>query len=154
MTALEAHKLLREGDRAFNANQFARSAECYKGALHIVQNLSQDERQQTDCAALTAACNAGLSGALGALGQHVESLRHAEEALAFYDRFGHLYPMEHLNHVQCIVNQGAALANLGQPDEALVYMTRALDMLSAPVSLEARRLRSIIQHNIDAIRQQ
>ena len=77
-----------------------------------------------------ASCNAGLSGSLGRLGRHRESLAAAEAALAFFGRRQGGSPAELGKWLMAIVNRGAALATLGRPTEALQAFQHAKEMLS------------------------
>ncbi len=82
----EALKSWKEGDRLFAVGDFASSVSSYKRALDLSRSLPPEE--EFDHLGFEASCNAGLSGSLGRLGKHTESLVAADAALAFFDRCG------------------------------------------------------------------
>jgi hypothetical protein len=145
--ALEALKRLKEGDDSSKLGNYEKSASCYYRAMNIAEELSEDEL--FDRRVFIAACNAGLSGALGSLGQPEEALVRAEKALSFYTRAGAMYPAESSRWFIAMFNKGALLAHLGHSNEALNALQQAKAMLSA--SLEADKWRSMCEQNIQAI---
>ena len=104
-------KVLRDGDRLFHQGNYKGSVECYNKALTLCPSLPVDEK--FDRRRFEASCQAGLSGSLGRLGKHLESLAAANKALLFYDECGEMYPADTGRWLMAMVNQGTALAALG-----------------------------------------
>ena len=73
-------------------------------------------------------CQAGLSGSLGRLGNHLESFAAANKALLFYDENGEIYPADTGRWLMAIVNQGTALAALGCFSDAMAAFQRAKEI--------------------------
>jgi tetratricopeptide (TPR) repeat protein len=107
----DMQKFWREGDMLFRQCNFEGSVECYNKALKLCMSLPVNEK--FDRRRFEASCQAGLSGALGRLGKHIESFAAANQALAFYDQFGEMYPADMGRWLMAMVNQGTALATLG-----------------------------------------
>jgi len=147
----EALKSWKEGDRLFDAGNFAGSVSSYKRALDLSRSLPTEE--EFDHLGFEASCNAGLSGSLGRLGRHAESLVAADAALVFFDRSGNMYPVEAGKWMMAVVNRGAALAMLSRPNEALEAFKRAKKMLSerGMNSVENRQWISIVDQNISSV---
>ncbi len=147
----EALKSWKEGDGLFDAGDFAGSASSFKKALDLSISLPPDE--DFDHPGFEASCNAGLSGSLGRLGRHRESLAAADTALAFFDRCGDMYPVEPGKWMMAVVNRGAALAMLDRPRDALEAFQRAKKMLSerGMNNAENRQWLTMVDQNISSV---
>lgn len=127
----------KQGDARFNAGDHELSVTHYRRALQLSRSLPAAE--PFDHGVFEASCNAGLSGSLGRLGRHRESLEAANEALGFFDRalpgsqakVGNMYPAESGKWLMASVNQGVALACLGRNEEALVSLLKAQALIRA-----------------------
>ena len=153
-TAAKVRESLRswkEADRLFDAGDFGKSASSYRKALDLAQSLPAEE--EFDHPGFAASCNAGLSGSLGRLGKHHESLAAADAALAFFDRAGDMYPAEAGKWMMAVVNRGAALAVLSRPREALEAFKRAKKMLveRGMNSAENKQWISMVDQNISSV---
>jgi len=148
----EALRSWKEGDRLFDSGDFEGSVGSYTRALDLSRSLPPEE--EFDHLGFEASCNAGLSGSLGRLGSHRESLAAAEAALAFFNRCGDMYPVEAGKWLMAVVNRGAALAMLGRPSEALEAFERAKKMLSdrGMDKAENRQWVAMVDQNISSIR--
>lgn len=147
--ALEALKSWKDGDRKFDGGDFAGSAASYQRALALSRSLPPEE--EFDHPGFEASCHAGLSGALGRLGRHEESLAAADAALAFFDRVGNMYAAEAGKWIMAVVNRGAALAMLDRPREALEAFERAKRMLSDR-GISNPQWSAMVDQNISAVR--
>jgi tetratricopeptide (TPR) repeat protein len=147
----ESLKSWKEGDRLFDTGDFAGSATSYRRALDLSRSLPAEE--EFDHAGFEASCNAGLSGSLGRLGKHRESLAAADAALTFFDRHGDMYPVEAGKWMMAVVNRGAALAMLDRPREALEAFQRAKKMLSDRGMNDAanREWMAMVNQNISSV---
>ncbi len=147
----EALKSWKEGDGLFDAGDFAGSASSFKRALDLSISLPPEE--DFDHPGFEASCNAGLSGSLGRLGRHRESLAAADAALAFFDRCGDMYPVEQGKWLMAVVNRGAALAMLDRPRDALEAFQRAKKMLSerGMNNAENRQWVTMVDQNISSV---
>lgn len=143
---IQALALIKSGDRAFDAGDPARALSSFNEARSLAQKVPADEWDQEGFLAVCSAC---ISGALGALGRAEEAAQEADRAILFFDRHGHMYPLEHGRWVMATFNKGAALAQLDRPSEALVLIRKAKSML--PAGAEHQRLRSMCDHNIKLI---
>jgi hypothetical protein len=100
----EALESWKDGDLKFDVVDFEGSVRSYEKALELSRSLPSDE--PFDHFGFEASCYAGLSGALGRLGRHRESLATAEAALAFFDRCGEMYPVEAGKWLMAVVKRG------------------------------------------------
>lgn len=124
----EALKSWKEGDLKFGSGDFEGSVRSYTRALDVAKSLPNDE--PFNHLGFAASCTAGLSGALGRLDRHQESLAAAESALSIFDRHGTMHTTEVGKWMMAIVNKGTALVMLGRPREALDTFRRAKKMFS------------------------
>ena len=147
----EALKSSREADRKFDAGDFEGAASSCRRALDLSISLPSEE--EFDHPGFEASCNAGLSGALGRLGKHRESLAAADTALAFFDRCGDMYPVAAGKWMMAVVNRGAALAMLDRPRDALEAFQRAKKMLSerGMNSAENQQWVTMVDQNISTV---
>ncbi len=139
-----AEQALRQGD---NQGAF----ECFQKALRLLGQLPADA--EFDRRSFEASCQAGLSGALGKLGKHMESFAAANKALTFYYSLGEI-PVEDVGRfLMAQVNQGTALAALGCLPAALEALERAKDVFRRK-GLDTRTNRAwldAVDGNIEAI---
>jgi tetratricopeptide (TPR) repeat protein len=118
----------RQAEHAFSCGNFQGVVASYRKALHLCQSLPETEK--FDRCRFEASVQAGLSGALGNLGKHMESLAAANKALVFYDQSGEKYPADTGRWLMAQVNQGAALAALGCFPAALEALGRAKEIFA------------------------
>jgi tetratricopeptide (TPR) repeat protein len=116
----------RQAEHAFSCGNFQGAVASYRKALTLCQSLP--ESTNFDRSRFEASVQAGLSGALGNLGKHLESLAAANKALAFYDQHGENYPVDTGRWLMAQVNQGTALASLGCFPAALEALGRAKEI--------------------------
>jgi hypothetical protein len=142
-----AEAALRQGD-----NQGATVG--YEKAMRLLGQLPVD--CEFDRRKFGAAIYAGLSGALGKLGKHMESFAAANKALAYYDGLGDV-PVEEVGRfLMAQVNQGTALAALGCFPAAIEALLRAKDVFRRK-GLDTganRQWLDQVDGNIEAIRRQ
>ncbi len=139
-----AEQALRQGD---NQGAF----ECFQKALRFLGQLPADA--EFDRRSFEASCQAGLSGALGKLGKHMESFAAANKALTFYDSLGEIPAEDVGRFLMAQVNQGTALAALGCLPAALEALQRAKDVFRRK-GLDTRTNRAwldAVDGNIEAI---
>ncbi len=113
-------------DRSFHQGNYAGSVDSYIKALKLCQSLPETEtfnRRRFE-----ASCYAGLSGALGRLGKHLESFTAANKALVFYGQGGETCAADIGRWLMAQVNQGTALAALGCLPAALEALGRAKEL--------------------------
>ncbi len=121
----EAHKA---AERSFNQGNYQGSVDSYNKALKLCQSLPPDADEAFGRRRFEASVQAGLSGALGRLGKHIDSFAAANKALFFYDQCGEEYPADVGRWLMAQVNQGTALAALGCLPAALEALGRAKDI--------------------------
>ena len=122
----EMQEAFKTADNLFRQGNYESSIEYYNRALSFSQSLPNEttfDRQRFD-----ASCYAGLSGALGRAGKHLESFAAANKALVFYDSFCENYPADVGRWLMAQVNQGTALAALRCLPAALEALQRAKDI--------------------------
>ncbi len=141
----------RSADRSFHEGNYEGSVECYNKALKLCQSLPQNV--EFDRGRFEASVYAGLSGALGRLGKHLESFAAANKALVFYDQYGESYPADIGRWLMAQVNQGTALAALGCLPAALEALQKAKEIFTGK-GLDAAKNKGwleMVDGNITAI---
>jgi tetratricopeptide (TPR) repeat protein len=118
----------RTADQSFHQSNYEGSIDSYNRALQLCQSLPIS--QEFDRRRFEASVYAGLSGALGRLGKHLESFAAANKALVFYDQCGDNYPADIGRWLMAQVNQGTALAALGCLGAALEALQRAKEIFT------------------------
>lgn len=141
----------RDADKAFHQGNYAGSVNSYNKALSLCQSLPADT--EFDHHRFEAAVYAGLSGALGRLGKHLECFAAANKALAFYDQCGDRYPGDVGRWLMAQVNQGTALATLGCLDAAIEALKRAKEIFASKEldATENKPWLDMVEGNITAI---
>jgi tetratricopeptide (TPR) repeat protein len=144
----------RGGDHAFQQGNYEGATECYNKALQLCASLPTDV--EFDRCRFEASTYAGLSGAYGRLGKHLESFAAANKALLFYDQHGEEYPADTGRWLMAQVNQGTALATLGCLAQAVEALERAKQLFSCRgLDVEANRAwLEMVDGNIAAINAQ
>ncbi|MCW4028884.1 MAG: tetratricopeptide repeat protein [Candidatus Bathyarchaeota archaeon] len=122
----DMQKAFKDADDAFHQGNYEGSVECYNKALQLCQSLPSDT--EFDKARFEASCYAGLSGAYGRWGKHLEGFAAANKALIFYDQHGESCPADTGRWLMAQVNQGTALAALGCFDQAIEALLRAKEI--------------------------
>jgi tetratricopeptide (TPR) repeat protein len=118
----------RNAEKACNIGDYQGCINNYQKALRLCQTLPQTEN--FDKHRFEASIHAGLSGALGRLGKHMESFASANMALVFYDVCGENYPADTGRWLMAQVNQGTSLAALGCLPAALEALLKAKQIFS------------------------
>jgi tetratricopeptide (TPR) repeat protein len=141
----------RDADRLFHQGNYEGSVECYNKALRLCQSLP--ETTEFDRRRFEASCYAGLSGALGRRGKHLESFAAANKALVFYDQCGDSYPADVGRWLMAQVNQGTALAALGCLPAAVEALMRAKEIFTSKGldSAQNKQWLEIVDENVTAI---
>jgi len=147
---IEMFTSMTNGDRAFERGEHGLSVACYLRAIAIAESRTGDPEFMQPV--FLAHCHASVSGSLGRLGRHEESLAHSEQAIQVYERCGQFYPAERGRWFQAWFNKGAALNALGHYEEATAALQRAQAILGEDAEAEEPRrmcrdaIRSV-QHN-------
>jgi tetratricopeptide (TPR) repeat protein len=146
-----AHK---NAEKSYNNGDYQGCINNYQKALHLCQTLPQTEN--FDKHRFEASIHAGLSGALGRMGKHMESFAAANMALVFYEVCGENYPADTGRWLMAQVNQGTALAALGCFPAAIEALLKAKQIFTDK-GLDAAQNKGwleIVEGNIAAIKAQ
>jgi tetratricopeptide (TPR) repeat protein len=143
----------RNAEQAFRQNDYKGSVECYKKAIELCNSLPADVG--FDRGRFEASCQAGLSGAYGRLGKHMESFAAANMALAYYDK-GEVNPADVGRWLMAQVNQGTALAALRCLPAALEALAKAKEIFHSKAldHVQNRQWMEMVEGNIAAIKAQ